>query len=36
LIPDARLHIVRGGGHLFLLEQADGVGPVIAEFLAEP
>lgn len=35
-IPGARLHIVRGGGHLFLLEQADEVGPVIAEFLGEP
>ena len=33
LIPDARLHVVTGGGHLFLLEQADEVGPVIAEFL---
>lgn len=35
-IPDARLHIVRGGGHLFLLEQANEVGAVIAEFLVEP
>ena len=35
-IPDARLHIVRGGGHLFLLEQANEVGAVIAEFLGEP
>jgi poly(3-hydroxyoctanoate) depolymerase len=35
-IPDARFHIVRGGGHLFLLEQPDEVGAVIAEFLVEP
>jgi poly(3-hydroxyalkanoate) depolymerase len=35
-IPDARLHVVAGGGHLFLLEQADVIGPVIADFLAEP
>ena len=35
-IPDARLHIVRGGGHLFLLEQASEVGAVIAEFVGEP
>jgi poly(3-hydroxyalkanoate) depolymerase len=35
-IPGARLHVVRGGGHLFLLEQADEVGAVIAEFLVEP
>jgi poly(3-hydroxyalkanoate) depolymerase len=33
-IPDARLHVVRGGGHLFLLEQPNELGPVIAEFLA--
>jgi pimeloyl-ACP methyl ester carboxylesterase len=35
-IPDARLHIVRGGGHLFLLEQADEAGSVIADFLVGP
>jgi len=32
-IPDARLHIVPGGGHLLILESAEEVGPVIAEFL---
>jgi len=36
LIPDARLHVVAGGGHLFLLEEAAEVGPVIAEFLTGP
>jgi poly(3-hydroxyalkanoate) depolymerase len=33
-IPDARLHVVRGGGHLFLLDQPeDAVGP-IQDFLS--
>jgi len=36
LIPGARLHVVAGGGHLFLLEEAGTVGPVIAEFLTGP
>jgi len=35
-IPDSRLHVVRGGGHLFLAEHADAVAPVIADFLADP
>jgi poly(3-hydroxyoctanoate) depolymerase len=35
LIPRARLHTVRGGGHLVLLDSADQVGPVIAAFLRE-
>ena len=35
LIPDSRLHVVRGGGHLFLLEQAGEVAPVVAQFLAD-
>jgi len=35
LIPRARLHTVRGGGHLILLDSADQVGPVIADFLRE-
>jgi poly(3-hydroxyalkanoate) depolymerase len=34
LIPEARLHVVRGGGHLFLLEQAEEVAPVVADFLS--
>ncbi len=36
LIPQARLEIVRHGGHLFLVSRAAEVAPVIAEFLAEP
>jgi poly(3-hydroxyalkanoate) depolymerase len=35
LIPDARLHVVRGGGHLFLLERARDSAAVIQQFLAE-
>jgi poly(3-hydroxyoctanoate) depolymerase len=33
LIPDARLHVVAGGGHLFLLERADEVAAIVADFL---
>jgi poly(3-hydroxyoctanoate) depolymerase len=33
LVPRARLHIVRGGGHLVLLDSAPEVGPVITSFL---
>jgi poly(3-hydroxyalkanoate) depolymerase len=36
LIPRARLEIVRGGGHLFLVSRAAEVAPLIADFLAEP
>jgi poly(3-hydroxyalkanoate) depolymerase len=32
-IPRACLHIVRGGGHLFLLDSAREVGPVVTRFL---
>jgi poly(3-hydroxyalkanoate) depolymerase len=32
-IPDARLRIVRGGGHLFLLEQPARIAAVVAGFL---
>ena len=32
-IPDARLHVVRGGGHLFLLDQPEEAVPPIREFL---
>ncbi len=35
LIPRARLHTVRGGGHLVLLDSAHHVGPVISSFLHE-
>ena len=33
LMPHARLHTVRGGGHLALVDSPGQVGPVIAEFL---
>lgn len=36
LIPQARLEVIEGGGHLFLISRAKEVVPVIAEFLAEP
>ncbi len=32
-IPDAKLHIVRGGGHLFLLERPTEIAQLVAEFL---
>jgi poly(3-hydroxyalkanoate) depolymerase len=34
-IPHATLHIVPGGGHLFLLDQPEDAAPVINDFLAE-
>jgi poly(3-hydroxyalkanoate) depolymerase len=34
-IPNARLHVVRGGGHLFLLDEPENVAPIIAAFLDE-
>ncbi|MBV8220731.1 MAG: alpha/beta fold hydrolase [Solirubrobacterales bacterium] len=34
LIPDARLVVVRGGGHLFLLQRAPDMADLIADFLA--
>ena len=33
LIPNNRLHIVPGGGHLFMLHSIDKVAPVIRDFL---
>ncbi|MET0739941.1 MAG: alpha/beta fold hydrolase [Candidatus Nanopelagicales bacterium] len=33
-IPHARLHVVKGGGHLFLLEEAEEIADVVADFLA--
>jgi poly(3-hydroxyalkanoate) depolymerase len=35
-IPDARLHVVRGGGHLFLLLRAAQMTELLVEFLDEP
>lgn len=36
LIPRGRLHVVPGGGHLFLISRARECIPAIKEFLAEP
>jgi pimeloyl-ACP methyl ester carboxylesterase len=35
LIPDARLQVVKGGGHLLLLERAADVLPTITRFLTD-
>ncbi len=35
LIPDATLHVVRGGGHLVLFDTAEEVGEIIRTFLAD-
>jgi poly(3-hydroxyoctanoate) depolymerase len=35
LIPRARLHVIPGGGHLFLLDQAPEAAAVVARFLNE-
>jgi poly(3-hydroxyoctanoate) depolymerase len=34
-IPQARLHVVKGGGHLFLLDEPENVGGVIDRFLSD-
>ena len=34
-LPDARLHVVPGGGHLFLLDEPENAAPVIRAFLDE-
>ena len=36
LLPDARLHVVRDGGHLFMVDQPESVMGVIEAFLAAP
>jgi poly(3-hydroxyoctanoate) depolymerase len=33
LLPTARLHVVRGGGHMCILEQASELGPTLRDFL---
>ena len=33
LIPNARLHVIRGGGHLFLIDQARESAELIERFL---
>lgn len=35
MIPNSRLHVVPGGGHLVLMDSPERVGPVVAEFLRE-
>jgi poly(3-hydroxyalkanoate) depolymerase len=35
-IPRARLQVIRGGGHLFMLERPVEVAALVADFLAEP
>ncbi|MEA2167697.1 MAG: hypothetical protein QOF76_997, partial [Solirubrobacteraceae bacterium] len=32
-LPNARLHVVKGGGHLFLLDEPENVAGVIRDFL---
>jgi poly(3-hydroxyalkanoate) depolymerase len=34
-VPDARLHVVPGGGHLFLLDEPENAAPAIRAFLDE-
>ena len=34
-LPDARLHIMKGGGHLFLVTQAEETAAIIQDFLNE-
>ncbi len=33
LVPDSRLHVLRGGGHLFLVERPAEVAAIVTEFL---
>jgi pimeloyl-ACP methyl ester carboxylesterase len=33
-IPDARLHVVQDGGHLFFLEQPGAIADIVASFLS--
>jgi pimeloyl-ACP methyl ester carboxylesterase len=34
-IPDARLHVVRGAGHLLLIDQPEEVADIISDFLTD-
>jgi poly(3-hydroxyalkanoate) depolymerase len=36
LIPSARLHVIPGGGHLFLLEEPEETAALVTDFLTEP
>jgi pimeloyl-ACP methyl ester carboxylesterase len=33
LIPEARLHVVEGGGHLFVLERPNEIAELVSRFL---
>lgn len=35
-LPDSRLHVIEGGGHLFLVTRAEETAEIIRRFLAEP
>jgi poly(3-hydroxyoctanoate) depolymerase len=35
-VPGARLHIIRRGGHLFLLERSTEMAELVADFLVRP
>jgi len=35
IAPNARLHVVRGGGHLFLLDETENVADIVDAFLRE-
>jgi pimeloyl-ACP methyl ester carboxylesterase len=35
LIPDARLEVIRGGGHLFMLDDTEGIVELVDAFLTE-
>jgi pimeloyl-ACP methyl ester carboxylesterase len=35
LLPAARLRVVRGGGHMCILEQATELGPMLRDFLQQ-
>ena len=36
LIPHARLHIIPGGGHLFLLDRPAESAALVTDFLTQP
>jgi poly(3-hydroxyalkanoate) depolymerase len=35
-MPNARLHVVAGGGHLFIISRLPEIMPILRDFLAEP
>ncbi len=36
LIPNSKLHVIEGGGHLFIVSRLPEILPIMREFLAEP